>query len=40
MKDVGLKNLGYHGSEFTWFNGREGGAEVWKILDRILSRDT
>lgn len=34
VDEVCLRDLGYHGMAFTWFNGRGGGAEVLQRIDR------
>lgn len=36
MASVGLIDLSYSGSRFTWCNNRFEGAKVWKRIDRVL----
>lgn len=40
VDDVGLRDLSYKGADFTWFNGREKGAEMWERMDRCFATDS
>ncbi|KAI5670727.1 hypothetical protein M9H77_11091 [Catharanthus roseus] len=39
INEVRLNDLGYKGPDYTWFNGREKGAEVWERLDQCFATD-
>lgn len=34
----GLADLDFVGPRFTWYNNYQGGARVWKRIDRIVAR--
>lgn len=36
VQEAGLKDLGYTGGDFTWYNGRQGTTGVWGRLDQFL----
>lgn len=38
--DCELRDIGFNGSKYTWYNGRSEGAQVFERLDRLLGNSS